>query len=401
MIVLDTVRFDTFNKLLKERNLKLSSLEGFVQLENCIAPSSWTLPSHASLFTGMYPSEHGAHETRSVKSLDIDKIKLKSSTIVSELKDLGYKTYGVSANPYVHPIYGFDEFDHFNEESYFTDIFGSIFEISREIKPEVAKYRNVLVDDTDSNITAMLKLAKGIGRENPALLLDMIASGVMLTPVAAIKKLKAKYIEGWPIEKGGKNAIQTIDSMRLKKPFFLFVNLMEAHDPYIGKKGMDFNWSTPFLKEKVSEVMVKRWRDAYHIGLRKASDYAYAIVKYILERFENNTIIIITSDHGQEFGEHGFIGHGTVLDDEVLRVPFMIRLPEEISHKKGRGYISLVSVRDFLLAAINEENDPMERLYSKKVYAESYGVPSNIHNLEKINVRKLNSYEKYKRRTFR
>ena len=71
----------------------------------------------------------------------------------------------------------------------------------------------------------------------------------MLTPKAAIKKIRAKLIEGWPIEKGGKNILNTIKGIRFKEPFFLFVNFMEAHDPYVGIKGKDFNWVTPFLKK--------------------------------------------------------------------------------------------------------------------------------------------------------
>ncbi len=141
IIVLDTLKLDTFNKLSKENPSFLDRFNA-VQFNNCIAPASWTLPSHASLFTGLYPTEHGSHETKQVKSLDIERVKLRKETITDDLKRRKYSTYGISANPYVHPVYGFTGFDKFMEESYFTDIFGSVIEISYKLKPMISKYRN-------------------------------------------------------------------------------------------------------------------------------------------------------------------------------------------------------------------------------------------------------------------
>ena len=142
IIILDSLRLDAFKKLDNE-----SLFKDFKRMEECIAPAPWTLPSHASLFTGMYPSEHGAHEAKDIKSLDIERIKLKKETFISELGRLGYHTYAISANPYVHPIYGFNEFDTFVEETYFTDVFGSVFEIPKSTKGIAAKYRNIYGND--------------------------------------------------------------------------------------------------------------------------------------------------------------------------------------------------------------------------------------------------------------
>lgn len=195
IIVLDTLKLDIFNRLVKANP---NFLKGFdaVRFENCIAPASWTLPSHASMFTGLDQSEHGCHETKLIKSLDIEKIRLTKRTVLDDLKGIGYSTYGISANPYIHPVYGF-RFDKYIEESYFTDIFGSVIEISNSLKPKVSKYRNLYGND-------ILKLSQNIAREDPKLFLDIALSATMLTPRAAIKKIRAKLIEGWPLEKGGK-----------------------------------------------------------------------------------------------------------------------------------------------------------------------------------------------------
>ena len=130
----------------------------------------------------------------------------------------------------MHPVYGFTGFDSYIEESYFTDVFGSVIEISNKLKPRVSKYRNIYGND-------ILKLSRTIVKEDPRLFIDLVLSATVLSPKSAIKKLRAKLIDGWPIEKGGRNILKTVKNMKIKKPFFLFVNFMEAHDPYVGGKG--------------------------------------------------------------------------------------------------------------------------------------------------------------------
>lgn len=399
IVVMDTVRASTFADHMKAKATKLSRDSDFIYIKEAIAPASWTLPSHASIFTGMYPSEHGSHETKEIKGLDIDKIRLKKRIFTDDLSQLGYETHGISANPYIHPIYGF-AFDSFKEESYFTDMHGRVLEISGDLKPLVAKYRNRLVGENEGNISVILKLVKSIGTEDPALLLNMIASGMVLTPIAAFKKLRAKYIEGWPVEKGGRSITEQIAKKKFSKPFFLFVNLMEAHEPYAGKKELDFSWATPFMKKKADEKISRTGKKIYDYAVKKAANYAYEIAQEVLRKHSKDTIVIITSDHGQEFGEHGFIGHGSVLHDEVVKVPMMIFMPKEISRTQGKGVVSLVNIKKFIFSLLEEKKDPLTSLYSAKAYSESFGVPANLRNAKGVDLKKLASYEKYTKRTF-
>lgn len=392
IILMDTMRLDEFNKL-EERYGYLGAM-GFVFLNNCIAPSSWTLPSHASLFTGMYPSEHGSHETPKIKSLDIDNIRLKKPTFISELSSVGYSTYGISANPYVHPVYGFNEFDHFSEESYFTDIFGSVIEVSEKVKPRVAKYRNIY----GNNIA---KLSLNILMDDPNLFIEAVGSAAVLTPPAAFKKLKAKLIDGWPLEKGGRNTVNNIRRMELKEPFFLFVNLMEAHDPYVGKKELDFNWATPFLKKQPDKALVERWKGLYSKASFRAYKYAAQIVKDLIERYGDDQLFIVTSDHGQGFGEHGFIGHGVVLYDEVVKIPLaMYAKSPSLRRLHPKGFSSLANLRRFIIEFLNENERAFEKLSGRMAYAESFGVPANISMVNGIDKARLKSAERYQKRKF-
>ncbi len=392
IIVLDTLRYDTFARMLKRNG----GLEGFVTLDSCIAPSSWTLPSHASLFTGMYPSEHGSHETKSVKSLDITGIKLRKRTFVADLNEKGYSTYAISANPYISPVYGFDEFKSFEEESYFTDVFGSAVEVANRLKPMVSKYRNIY----GSNI---VKLSVAVLHDDPKLFMDLIATAFVYSPMAIVKKAKAKFIDGWPIEKGGKRIAKRVKAMRFRRPFFLFLNIMEPHDPYVGSKNRegDVDMTTSFLKKEPTKELVARWKHLYNLASQRGYDYAIDIISDLRNRFGDDQLIILTSDHGQCIGEHNFIGHGTALYDELVHVPCAILLPKGMRSKNGTGkYQSLVNVRAFISAVLSGDKDAMAEMYGSKVYAESFGVPTNITMVKNIDLRKVKKFEKHAKRTF-
>ena len=110
MIIIDTPRKD-YAKPLEE----ILQKEGFVVYENAVSTAPWTLPSHASIFTGLYPIFHGAHETRKKKMLNV---KLVSDNLLtSKLSGFGYKTHLLSANPVVTPFFCFKGFDYFYDAS--------------------------------------------------------------------------------------------------------------------------------------------------------------------------------------------------------------------------------------------------------------------------------------------
>ena len=394
IIVLDTIRLDTFKMLNRRKDLNLSKLGNFFYLDNCIAPATWTLPSHASLFTGQYPAEHGAHETRTVKCLDIDDIMLKSKTFITDLKEMGYTTYAVTSNPYFSPVYGFDEFDRFIEETYFTDVYGSVVEVSEKIKPRMAKYRSKYG-------TNVLRISAAVLGEDPGLFFEALATGMVLTPIAVMKKMKAKLIDNWPIEKGGRNMVRVEKRMRLKKPFLFFANFMEPHDPYVGTPSKDLNWSTSFMKKEVGPRLLKLWKGLYLKASIRGFKYAHEMVADLIERFGDDQMIIFLSDHGQSFNEHGYVGHGIKLFDESVRVPFAVMMPKGFKEVKSNDYSSLVNVRDFIFAALQGDENAMERLYSKVVRAESFGIPANVSHVKGIDMNKVRKNDIVRVREFK
>ncbi len=117
------------------------------------------------------------------------------------------------------------------------------------------------------------------------------------------------------------------------------------------------------------------------------------------ERFGDDQIRIVTSDHGQEFNEHGFIGHGVMLHDEIVKVPFAISMPNGFKVPNGK-YLSLTNMKKFIFKAIANDDDALKELYSGKIYSESFGIPANMRIIKGIDQRKINREERYRIRVF-
>ncbi len=402
ILVLDAIRLDMFNRMIKTRGMELDRLGNFLYFDKCIAPETWTLPSCASILTGMPASEHGAHETRTLKALDVERIKLRKKTVVSDLKRMGYETYCVSANPYLNPVYGFDEFDVFHEESFFVDVWGSVVEVSKKLKPLFMKYRERYGSE-GGLFTSMVKIPLATLSEDPSLFIEAALSGLVLTPVNAAKKLKARLIDDWPIEKGGGRMVKTIKAMKFKKPFFLFIDVMEPHDPYTESKKTAMDWKTQYLKTPVKKSVIELWKGLYLKACRKGYAYSYEMIKDLTERYGDNQIIIFIADHGQAFNEHGFVGHGAMLYDEIVKIPMAVLLPKNFERVEKDSYSSLTNIRKFILAATRGETDAAKHLYGKQVVAESFGTHVRINpaKVEGIDMKKLDDANRPRRRVFR
>ena len=119
-----------------------------------------------------------------------------------------------------------------------------------------------------------------------------------------------------------------------------------------------------------------------------------------MERFGDNQIIIFTSDHGQAFNEHCFVGHGAMLYDEIVRVPLALLLPKGFNRIESNEYSSLVNIRRFILAAIKGDKNAVKLLYSKKVTAESFGTHVNVSSMKGIDLKKLKEANRQRIRVF-
>ena len=116
VVVFDTLRYDLFNTFITNNNQFAENIKDFTNFDNAYSTSPWTLPSHISLFTGLYPSEHGIHESADSELIDIfeDSVKYSGKYITDIASKQGYKTIGFSANLMLSELTGFNlKFDHF------------------------------------------------------------------------------------------------------------------------------------------------------------------------------------------------------------------------------------------------------------------------------------------------
>jgi hypothetical protein len=365
IIVLDTLREDHAQGL--DRLLDY----GFVKYQNATAPAPWTLPSHISMLTGLYPSEHGIHETKELRAEELIRHArarmnaLKDHNVFDKLKDEGYTTYLISAN-----------------EAWVTPLTG--------IKADV----NILVDFLnktiirDDTMKINEKVKKYGGRLN--FLLNTIRNKNLTDAVMAsklfllrrIRKLPAYISEYFVRDKGGELIHSFISTMHFDEPFFLFVNLMESHDPYTNLREFTkmrcatLRW---VLTGKIRPEDKKFWRN-YPLHAERAVNTALKIVTTILKRYDtSNTLVIVTADHGELLGDDG-LHHIYSLKDGNIKVPLYIKYPDDWKKKKQRTYISLTEIPKIL--------DPeVEYLGSNLALAETFGPFQTDETFKKCNLK--------------
>ena len=400
LIVLDTVRNDVFSKSVSSGYMPyLSSLSrDFNRFEKCIAPSPWTVPSHVSLFTGMYPSEHNVHEDKNNKQSEIimDKIlNYEGNTLTESLKEFGYSTYGFVANPNLMPGTGFERgFDYLS----FSDMFSDLTEAREKFKKTIQrKYPNTYKD--------IINLANNFSYEELRSFIKT-PSNIMKIPYLAYKYrgyIKEMKSGGYPESKAGKDIVNNIAGSHIKEPFFMFVNLMEAHDPYILANGELFsgeaNKMLRYLSgdSNISKKQLFHFEQLYRNELSILDRYVEKIINYLIATNSyENSVIVITSDHGQNFGEDHYYGHGVLLSESLLRVPLMVKLPGHEISKTSEGYQSLVNIYKFLLNSGKGMVDT-DLLTSNYVFAETFGIQENYRKIFKKNsdiIQKLTKFDK-------
>jgi arylsulfatase A-like enzyme len=277
-----------------------------IVFENCIAPSSWTVPSMASLMTGQYPFHHGT-----VKSLQERGRVLSQQTLNGGLKtaaeyfrEAEYKTYGISANGHLSEEYGFAQgFDEF---------------VTHEFR----------------NKDAVQSTWNGMG-----------------------PRIAGEF--------------------RMGAPFFAFLFFFDPHHPYTPQEPyINQYWPDYFelSQEILSKDMLELWTSGFFKEKPEAVELARAMYDsevaaldaHLREMFAelpgyDEAVIIITSDHGEEFMEHGNMIHGNNLQQTQVHVPLMIKLPKgEHAGLRIAEPVSLVDVLPTMMHLIGGNQGKMD-----------------------------------------
>lgn len=368
LVVLDTLRADHLDLYGYHRPTmpRLAELaRGGEVYEDVVASSSWTLPSHGSLFTGRSPREHGARGSwagarqpgrRGSRPLDPS-----IPTLAETLRAAGYRTEGVVANSlYLTPRYGLHRgFDYWDARPSFQGA------AAEGYSPLLLQVRSA-VDATP---------------------LRWIYEPLVVLDVAQLAYRRAAEINNAVLDRLG--ALQSED-----RPFFLFVNYMDPHDPYLapGRFADRFPgrlraeprfWQG--LSYRRSELDPEALRE--HLISQYDSVLAY-LDHHLLELFRRleadgvleDTLVIVTSDHGEAFLEHGQYQHGKSLYQEEIAVPLVVRHPgDDGPARRVRGPIDQKALMPWLLhrlgLALPEGLTPVERLEdARPIVAELAGV---------------------------
>lgn len=385
LLVFDTLRFQGSPYNNTGDPFMFSGMEDFTKIENAITPAPWTLPAHVSLFSGLYLKNHAVHETGTLKeSVDLFSAfsNYKGTTIQNELALKGYSTYGAVANPALMPGTGFNiGFDDYRFIDFLEPFGMDQIDLTRKIRDNLTEIEKKSFTGDSTDLKKLLDRLNSEG--NYAAVQDIEAATEKVRKVA----LDLNY----PSEMGGKELVKTVNSFNFRDPFFLFMNFMEAHDPYdIDGANAAFGDGRIMLSDLVSPGRITRTRlnamlQKYSSSILRIREHITSLISALKAKgVYDNTLFIITSDHGQEFGEQNFYGHGTFLHDTITRIPMSVKLPENHNHaldqfKVKNEFVSLTSIREFINSVV-DGNSP-DTLFSDTAYSESYGIPNNYFEM--------------------
>lgn len=352
IIVIDSLRYD------RGKNLS-NTLEGFVDYGRAITAAPWTLPSHVSLLTGLYPSIHGSHETEDLTWRDIGTIRNKNATLMTKLKRLGYTTYCFSANSFISEVYGFEGFD------IISNWFDSWPQFLAAMDESSAKLFQRYLDSRTAN--NLLNFLRCLLKRNKRLLTNIMLETAKLVFFGLRGDLTN--------DKGTSQAMSFVKRTSFREPFFLFMNLLQVHEPYLRDDILFGKDQSIVPTNGLSREVLQSWVEGYDTRSKSISGDIQKILDILRRKgVLENTVVILTSDHGQLLGEHGFAGHGVFLFDELVQVPLLIKYPtsHRFRTRQGQEYVSLTSIPQFVLDLV-QGKDTDAGLFTQEAFSESWG----------------------------
>ena len=309
LISLDAVRADHLSCYGGYKRETTPFLNTFVKeatvYESAYTAARWTLPAHTSLFTGMSNSKHGiSADWTNLQALDDRRIV----TLAEFLKSLGYQTAAYSSIEFIAPRTRLDRgFEHFEQVWTLLDSSHVIYRYVNQL-PEKLK---TLVWGINKFYEKFLRSDKGARRIN-------------------------QMFKQW------------LERPSQEKPFFAFLHYFDAHAKYWPPEP----YRSAFIKPEaeVKRITKKHIAPWLHLTgqqtispeefdiLAKLYDSELLYLDHTLKQLINclaengvldETLIIITSDHGECFGEHGYYQHSSpCLHEPAIHVPLIIRYPE-------------------------------------------------------------------------
>ncbi len=284
LVTLDTTRVDHLScyGYVRETTPHIDALaKRGVRFRRAWSTSSWTLPAHASLFSGLYPSRHGAH-------------------------------YDPSGATVLGSVVGFP----------------------------VARYGRAgrLADD----VTTLAELLAARGYRTGAFVSGpWLHRGFGLLQGFQVKDDRVAGFGGRPAHEVTSSAVAWLRSIAPDQPYLLFANYFDPHAPYepirsypdLPRAAEPFEVDYEAIMRGTATLNADELavlRDRYDAEIR-VMDHEFG---RLLEEIDarpggERTLVVVTADHGEALGDEGRFGHGFWLSEELLRVPLIVRYPHE------------------------------------------------------------------------
>lgn len=380
VLVLDSLRAD---HVAADRTPFLVELSArSTVFERAIAPAAWTLPSHASMLTGLSPTEHlirstgGIRESLLAARRGVDALVEADRFLPVWLEARGVRTFLGSSIGWLSPASGLS--------TGFDTVDFVPFPPGRrnQSRPPAAQPQ------------VPAPAPRALQRIVPVPVKHVVRTGLELVREGRRALPMAKWVMSGEdkgaarLEAGLAAWLSNIDG----SPFFAMVNLIETHDPHIAPKGFGRrDWrsvkATVGVKRFTRRTNMHNWgysqlpgseiqrlKDAY----RAQASYADRCVQRIVGQLEllgllESVTVIVTADHGEGFGEHGLLGHGIPLTESVLHVPLIVFTSSRTAGRVSEP-VSLSAIASSVAVELVGEPGP-------------FGLPTLVHEEGRGNAR--------------
>lgn len=296
--------------------------------KHCFAPAPWTIPSHASLFSGLYPSQHGCnvysrHLPESIHSLP------------EILRRMGYRSISITSNLLVSQA-GFEQVHGMNKlfnSQEFNEARKAVDAFKKKSKSDLERMLFLLNYTVKNKFYSLplLSFFDKFYRKNFGQIKSRSRYATERTFFLA-KRLFKKYAED--------------------QPLFIFINCMETHWQYyppakylksVNVKKEDFkelqqlDYFDMYVKQ-IPDNLLETLAPLYEQELMYATDKVWDFYKFLKNSAQNDrTLFIATSDHGESLGERGLWGHNFGVYNEVIHIPLVVKYPRDIGLRGDSG----------------------------------------------------------------
>jgi arylsulfatase A-like enzyme len=296
LIACDAMRADYLPMYSPMAIAKTPAIDAFakdaVLFENAFSQAPWTKPAFGSIFTGVCPSSHGATNKEVGLAPGVE-------TFAGLLRKGGYYTKGFANNPNIASEFGFNQG--------FVDY--------TDLRPQ----RYFYAGTSASKLSMYEVLRKGRQRVFQKL--------GRFIPWFGRMDVHDFY---QPAETVTHEALSWLDKKTVSQgaPFYLFLHYMDTHDPFMDHHHPGVGYARSILGDHPDPLLQAVMRNAYNSDIEYIDSQLALLFDGLKQRgCYDDTLIVFTADHGEEFLEHNGWWHGFTLYDEMLHIPLIIKLP--------------------------------------------------------------------------